>query len=355
MIDFKTYLDNVIKSPDMNPGEEKPSFILEFQERCYIITCEKLRKDLKANGIVDGSFITIITEDTKDIPSLLDKRRTFLFHENRPRKNSAAGKIIEKLVNKIFPDEDFGLSTRRGLTTLIRPPDMTSLLIDNYDDILEISESIDDTSKEFYVKLLAILKNGKNFLLDKFITPKFKMYNELVVPFTNDFVISGGIYNSIEVNRIINQIGPNGTLVGFEPNKQRYQELKQLSYDNFTISSYALGAEPKSYTQFISDGEDSKIADSGNTEVVVTTVDVETAKSSKCNLIKLNINGYELEALNGAKSTITKYKPKLQIYLTLENIVDIPRFLLKYNPNYTFYFGYYDRYNHLDDIILYAM
>ena len=355
MIDFKTYLDNVIKSPDMNPGEEKTSFILEFQERCYISTCEKLRKDLKASGIMDGSFVTIITENTKDIPSLLDKRRTFLFHESRPRKNSAAGKIIERLVNKIFPGEDFGLSTRRGLTTLIRPPDLTNILIDNYDDILEISESIDDTSKELYVKILAILKNGKNFLLDKFITPKFKMYNELVVPFTNDLAISGGIYNSIEVNRIINQIGANGTLIGFEPNKQRYQELKKLTYENFIIKPYALGPDPKSYTQFINDGEDSKIVDSGNTEVVVTTIDAEMAKNNKCNLIKLNINGYELEALNGAKSTISKYKPKLQIYLTLQNIVEIPKFLLKYNPDYTFYLGYYDRYNHLDDIILYAM
>lgn len=354
MIDFKTYLDNAIKDPGMCPGEVKPSFILEFQERCYIITCEKLRKDLESYGIVDGNFISIITEETRDIPSILDRNRVFIFSESRPRKNSAARKTIEKLVNQIFPNEEFGLNTRRGLTSLVRPPDLTNILIDSYDDILEVEKNIDDTSKEFYVKLLSVLKNGRKSLLAKYISPTFKMYNELVVPSTRDIVVSGGIYNSIEVNRIISQIGPEGKLIGFEPNKQKYLELKNLSYSNFTVSSSALDAENKSFTLFDENGGRSKIAQHGNTEVAVTTID-STLRGNRCNLIKLNINGSELEALNGAKSTITKYKPKLQIYLTLENVVEIPKFLIKYNKDYTFYLGYYDQYNNLDNIILYAM
>ena len=66
-----------------------------------------------------------------------------------------------------------------------------------------------------------------------------------------------------------------------------------------------------------------------------------------CNLIKLNINGYELNALKGARTTIIKQKPKLQILLTPENILSIPKLLLSYNPNYTFYLGYYDMCNNL--------
>ena len=354
MIDFKTYLDNVINDPTMNPGEVKPSFILEFQERCYIITCEKLKKDLSSFGIEDGNFITVITEETRNIPSFLDKKKTFLFHERKPRKNSAAGKTIEKIVKQIFPGEEFGLPTRRGLTSLIRPPDLTSTLVDNYDDILKISENVDNTSKEFYAKLLAVLKNGRNSILAKYISPGFKMYNELVVPSTRDIVVSGGLYNSVEVGRIINQIGPEGKLIGFEPNKQRYLEIKKSNYKNFTLSQKALGSEVKSFTLFSTNGIDSRISDRGDTEVSVTTIDNEL-HSGKCDLIKLNINGYELEALKGAKSIITKYKPKIQTLLTLENIVELPKFLLKYNPDYTFYFGYYDRCNNLNDIILYAI
>ena len=354
MIDFKTYLDNTIENPGMCPGEVKPSFILEFQERCYIITCEKLRKDLQALGIADGNFISIITEETRDIPSILDRNKTFIFSESRPRKNSVARKTIERVLNQIFPNENFGLATRRGLTSLVRPPDLTNILIDSYDDILEVEKNIDNTSKEFYAKLLSVLKNGRTSLLTKYISPVFKMYNELVVPSTRDIVVSGGIYNSIEVNRIISQIGPEGKLIGFEPNKARYLELKNLNYSNFTVSSSALAAENKSFTLFNENGGRSKIEQHGNTEVSVTTID-STLHGSKCNLIKLNINGSELDALKGAKSTISKYKPKIQVYLTLENVVEIPKFLIKYNKEYTFYLGYYDPYNSLNNIILYAM
>ncbi len=98
----------------------------------------------------------------------------------------------------------------------------------------------------------------------------------------------------------------------------------------------------------------SKLNDSGKMEVVATTIDSEL-RGDKCNLIKLNINGSELEALKGAKKVISKFKPKIQTFLTLENIVEIPKFLIACNDAYNFYFGYYDKCNNLDNIILYAI
>ena len=97
-----------------------------------------------------------------------------------------------------------------------------------------------------------------------------------------------------------------------------------------------------------------KISKSGSAEISLTTIDM-ILNGRECDLIKLNINGTELDALEGAKSTIKKYKPKIQVLLEPKNIVAIPKLLLSYNEDYTFYLGYYDKFNNLSNIILYAI
>lgn len=354
MIDFKTYLDNVVKDPSVFYGEVKPSFIIEFQERCFVVTCEKLRKDLKSLGISDGIYVSIITEETKDVPSSLDENKVFLFCENKPRKNSAAAKIISGIVKKLFPDKEFNLTGRRGLTSLVGPPSLPNLVVGKYNDILSVSKNIDDTSKELYVKILAVMKNGKKSILQKYVSPMFKMYNELVVPKKADLVVSGGIYNSLEVSRILSQIGPNGKLLGFEPDKTRYLELKNLKFRNFEIKPNALSNRAKSVYYFDDKSDKPKISKSGSAEISLTTIDT-ILNGKECDLIKLNINGTELDALEGAKSTIKNCKPKIQVLLEPKNIVAIPKLLLSYNEDYTFYLGYYDKFNNLNNIILYAI
>lgn len=355
MLDTKKYIDNIMEDKGMFYGEVKPSFILEFQERCFIITGEKLREELRKLGLVDTIFINIITEETKDLPLFLDKKRVFLFYEQKPRKNSIVSKTIESLINKIFPDEEFDLQNRKGLSSLIRPPVLKNIFEENYEDILNILEHIDDTSKELYIRILTVLKNGRKSLLTKYISPIFKIYNELIVPSKGDLVVSGGLYNSLEVRRILNQIGTNGKLLGFEPSKPRYLEMKNLSFNNLSIKQVALGETHKSFVYFEEEnGGRSKIDKNGKYEVPITTIDIEL-NNEKCNLIKLNINGYELEALKGAKVAITKHKPKLQILLTINNLISIPKLLLEYNNKYHFYLGYYDQFNNLDNILLYAI
>ncbi len=354
MTDFKTYLDNIIKDPSVFHGEIKPSFVIEFQERCYVVTCEKLRKDLSSLGISDGIYINVITEETKNIPSSVDENKVFLFYENKPRKNSAASKIIEGIIQKMFPEKEFNLIGRRGLNSLVQPPNLTNIIINKYNDIIDVFQNIDDTSKEIYAKIIAVLKNGKKSILTKYISPSFKMYNELVIPRLADIVVSGGIYNSLEVSRIFSQTGPNGILIGFEPDKTRYQELKLLKNRNFKISPKALSNKVKSVSYFDSSSNKPRLSKNGLYEVSETTIDAEL-HGEKCDLIKLNINGNELNALEGAKSTIKNFKPKLQILIEPKNIVAIPKLLISYNEDYTFYIGYYDKFNNLNNIILYAI
>jgi hypothetical protein len=58
----------------------------------------------------------------------------------------------------------------------------------------------------------------------------------------------------------------------------------------------------------------------------------------------MDIEGFELNALKGAKEIIKKNKPKLAIcvYHKANDIREITNFILSLNPNYRLYFRHYN-------------
>jgi FkbM family methyltransferase len=127
---------------------------------------------------------------------------------------------------------------------------------------------------------------------------------------------------------------------GFEPYKQQFLELSRKIEklglrEKSTIYPVGLGDRNASL-RFIEDGEGSRIADAGN-------VIIETARLDDLNInvtgklcIKMDIEGFELNALRGAGETIKKYKPELAIciYHKLEDIYKIPEYIKQLVPEY---------------------
>lgn len=76
---------------------------------------------------------------------------------------------------------------------------------------------------------------------------------------------------------------------------------------------------------------------------------------NKVTFIKMDIEGAELDALEGARQTISKYKPKLAIslYHKKEDILTIPLYLAEIRPDYKFYLRCYT--NKRWDFVLYAV
>lgn len=77
-------------------------------------------------------------------------------------------------------------------------------------------------------------------------------------------------------------------------------------------------------------------------------------KIKKIDFIKMDIEGCELKALQGAKETLIKYKPKLAIagYHKYDDYYKIPKFLNDLNIGYKFYFANYTI--SFTDTIIYA-
>lgn len=87
----------------------------------------------------------------------------------------------------------------------------------------------------------------------------------------------------------------------------------------------------------------------------VEVVSIDDTVDGKVTFIKMDIEGFELQALKGAKNTIIDNKPKLAIcmYHKFEDLWEIPQYILSIVPEYKLYFRNY--HNSASECILYAL
>lgn len=100
-------------------------------------------------------------------------------------------------------------------------------------------------------------------------------------------------------------------------------------------------------------------APSGPADARVSTVAIDDFVREhdvpRVDLIKMDIEGAELKALEGAAETITTFRPKLAIsvYHRLSDLADIPAFILDLEPGYGLHLGHYTI--HCEETVLYAV
>ncbi|MCS3924928.1 FkbM family methyltransferase [Methanosalsum natronophilum] len=149
----------------------------------------------------------------------------------------------------------------------------------------------------------------------------------------------------------------------FEPNSMNYNNLLESIHLNkleqflFPIKK-GVGVE-NTYLKMINNGVISKVSTTPDQnyleEVEIVKID-EFVKFNDLNigLIKMDIEGFELEAVKGALSTIKKFKPTLliSIYHTGKDFFEIPTLLKLLVPEYKFRFANLNRKKPIQERIL---
>lgn len=90
-------------------------------------------------------------------------------------------------------------------------------------------------------------------------------------------------------------------------------------------------------------GQGARFTADGATEAKVFALDDIAEKDDAISLVKLDVEGAELAALNGMKETIRRHHPALAVclYHKPEDIWDIPRFVNENFPEYKLYIRHY--------------
>ena len=311
-------LPDIIKNPFLKPyyrgkqsidNEEKIIYISKDLKKwsldflIYIVNKEKINFNLdyfKRN------------EDKKEILKFIKNKITFALYDKIYKKQVYSKKDLEvqqyykKLEEKV---------TRKG--------DIYQLRYNNKKYILP--------KNEFEIPLFYHM-NGIDSI------PK-SVLNDI----KNKDIIDAGAYIG-DSSLILNETKPS-KIYAFEPIPDSFTLLKKtikLNNLNNTIAiNMGLGSKESKLKMSKNFKSNAFITKYGTQEIKITTIDNFCKKENiKPKLIKMDIEGFELEAIKGSEKIIKKLKPVLLIclYHTGKDFFEIPDLIKKMNPNYTLRF-----------------
>lgn len=159
----------------------------------------------------------------------------------------------------------------------------------------------------------------------------------------NEVLFDCGAYTGDSVLDFIKQTkGKYKKIISFEPDEKNFKKLKSLvekhGLQGVEIKKQATGSK-NGKIGFVSSGNmGAKVIDNQIEGNIVEVVALDNYKNEFPTIIKMDIEGFELEALKGAENIIRTLKPKLVIciYHKILDFYEIPMYLKSLVPEYKF-------------------
>lgn len=292
--------------------------------------------------------------------------------------NTAAGKRTDKLLNgklyiygsgkrgrtllENFPDKEW-----QGFIDANREGSYEGYLIHRLCDFQYVADtSIVISNKCGYEEIKDVLIKEKGVPEDKIIVFEL-LYAQAwksryfepeclkKCPMENQIFMDLGCYDGVDAIRALDFFGEKANVYAVEPDKENFMACKKKleSYSNILLLNQGVGKK-REKRFFVEGGEGARFSEEGDVLVDIDTID-HIAGEKAVGFIKMDIEGYEEEALLGGAETIKRCKPVLAIciYHKKTDVWKIPLTILKLNANYRFYLGHYTL--SWGDTVLYAI
>ncbi len=181
----------------------------------------------------------------------------------------------------------------------------------------------------------------------------FKQYfDKKIVSLNNQevFVNCGG-YRGDVTEMFINSVGDFSRTYFYEPDPKNYaiavdyfSSWQKDVLDKIVFRNCCIGKENGTACFNVSEAEDSHISATGSTTIQMVSLDEDILEP--VSFIKMDIEGFERDALEGAKNHITSEHPKLAIcvYHKPNDLWEIPKLIKEYDDEYALYLRQYSPY-----------
>ena len=298
-------------------------------------------KDLRARNLNIDNLITFshppaISESFK-ITSLDDISKI----HPRPEYIFATDPLDARIAIKYAPDCAVIYPTGRD------SEEIYNTFMEHLPELQEVYESlIDEESKKTFCGYLlssvsdrlgeVVYSNNVHYLLEGFI------------PKAGDVVIDGGVCDG-ETSAFFADMGCK--VYGFELDKNNFDIAKKLAdKKNFVVENFGLGSY-RHKINYTPSGSMSKFDSNGTETAEVITLDsyVREKNIQHVDFIKLDVEGAELELLQGAVMTIARFKPVLALsaYHKWDDFWTLMKFVKSIRSDYEFAMRQYT--THYDD------
>ncbi len=220
----------------------------------------------------------------------------------------------------------------------------TREFIEEHDDEFERAYKLlsDDFSRQSFIDVLNFKVSGKVEYLFKCEKQKSEIYSEYLCLGDDEIFMDLGAYDGDTVREFIQATdGSYKKIIAVEADEKNYRKLTDKTADTRDITTYNVAAWDKKEILFFEKkkGRNSKLSSAGKVEVQADSVD-NLLDGERITVLKMDIEGSEEKALDGARETVGKYKPKLYVCAYHRNS-DMYRLPLKINelcPDYRIYF-----------------
>lgn len=198
----------------------------------------------------------------------------------------------------------------------------------------------DEESKRVYLDIINFKISGKvDYLFNTFCN-KESVYSDILKLTDSEAIVDLGAYDGDTIREFTEFTkGKYSCIYALEPDAKNYKKLVKNTEEMDRITLYNMGAWNKKDTLIFDKkaGRNSRLSSTG---VPVEVTDIDSLINEPVTMIKMDIEGAELKALDGAKRIISTYKPKLYIcaYHRNEDLFSLPIKINELFDGYKLYF-----------------
>ncbi len=201
----------------------------------------------------------------------------------------------------------------------------------------------DEKSKEAFVDVLNFKISGKVEYLFSAQSEKSELYENVLQLSKNETIVDLGAYDGDTIREFITVTeGSYNKIFAFEPDEKNFRKLTAKTQELTSIERFNVGASDKKEVRYFAKkkGRNSHEDPDG---IPVQFNSVDNLIKQKVTFLKMDIEGSELKALEGAKSTIRLYKPKLYVcaYHRNEDMFKLPKKIKELFDDYRIYFRHH--------------
>lgn len=201
----------------------------------------------------------------------------------------------------------------------------------------------DEKSKSDYIDVLNFKISGKTEYLFRSMYEKEKLYEDILHLSDEEIIVDLGAYDGDTIREFLSVTGGRyKKIYAFEPDEKNFRKLTRKTEELENIERYNLGAWDKKETLFFAKkgGRNSRKDENG---IPVNFDSVDNIVKDKVTFLKMDIEGAEAKALDGAKETIKKYLPKLYVcaYHRNEDMYVLPQKIKDFDSRYNVFFRHH--------------
>lgn len=213
--------------------------------------------------------------------------------------------------------------------------------VEKYKDRLEAAYALFDAeSQHIFEGCIEFMLGGELSALKKVTTEKDEVFENILKLTPDEHYLDLGAYRGDTVDELLRYSGGTyGSIIAVEPDRRTFKKLCEhvegmpdVVPVQKAIYSFSGTANFNSAA-----GRQSAIGENGS-QIETVTVD-ELCEDREITYIKMDVEGAEIDAINGARQTLSEKKPKLNIalYHKFTDIFEIPLLIHSINPDYKFH------------------